>query len=241
MRRLGRPARPGSASRPPAGPTAVECQAVEHFGQFDRLAGLGRSGSASATSRTRFRMLAECPMLSQPSHLSAGRSSACSPGMPLPERAAHPRRPAPVLANDVFRVEPTMEVRACEASGGACLRGVRVRGEGAGEHGGNDTSILGIDVSSRYAFRMVTFCKNCGKVFVSVPQPRILSLRLLECQCGHSQIVTVWSVLDAPTGRRPYPWLPGAPTAALGREGQEPGPPFSAVVVKRPDGLAHGS
>ncbi|SPJ16986.1 hypothetical protein SBBP2_2330005 [Burkholderiales bacterium] len=111
----------------------------------------------------------------------------------------------------MFREELTMEVRAGVAAKGACLRGGRIRREAAGEHGGNDTSILGIGASSRYAFGMVTFCKNCGKVFVSVPQPRILSLRLLECQCGHSQIVTVWSVLDAPTGRRPYPWLPGQP------------------------------
>jgi len=111
----------------------------------------------------------------------------------------------------VFREEPAMEVCACEASSGASLRGDRVRGEGAGRHGENDTSILGIGVSSRNALRMVTFCKHYGKVFVSVPQPRILSLRLLECQCGRSQIVTFWSVLDAPTGPRPYPWLPGHP------------------------------
>jgi len=66
-------------------------------------------------------------------------------------------------------------------------------------------------VWSRYAFGMVTFCKNCGKVFVLVPDPGILSLRLLRCKCGHSQIVTVWSVLDKPIGRRPFPWLPGHP------------------------------
>ncbi|SPE21345.1 hypothetical protein SBBP1_1330005 [Burkholderiales bacterium] len=52
--------------------------------------------------------------------------------------------------------------------------------------------------SSHYDFGMVTFCKNCAKVFVSVPRPGFLSLRLLRCKCGHSQIVTVRSLLDDP-------------------------------------------
>jgi hypothetical protein len=62
---------------------------------------------------------------------------------------------------------------------------------------------------------MVTFCKYCGKVFVSVPNPGILSLRLLQCKCGHSQIVTVWSLLDNPaarTERRRFPGLPESPS-----------------------------
>jgi len=114
----------------------------------------------------------------------------------------------------VFREELTMEVRAGVAAKGACLRGGRIRREAAGEHGGNDTSILGIGASSRYAFGMVTFCKNCGKVFVSVPRPGFLSLRLLRCKCGHSQVFAVRSLIETPavpTGGRAFPGLPESP------------------------------
>ena len=69
-------------------------------------------------------------------------------------------------------------------------------------------------MSADYAFAMVTFCNNCGKVFVSVPRPGFLSLRMLRCKCGHSHIVAVRSLLDKsalPTDLRELPGLPKSP------------------------------
>jgi len=69
-------------------------------------------------------------------------------------------------------------------------------------------------VSWHYPVGMVTFCKNCGKVFVSVPRPGFLSLRLLRCKCGHSQVFAVQSLIETPavpTGGRAFPGLPESP------------------------------
>jgi len=69
-------------------------------------------------------------------------------------------------------------------------------------------------VSAGYAFGMVTFCNHCGKMFVSVPRPGFLSLRMLQCTCGHSHIVAVKSLLDKPAlpvNLREFPGLPKSP------------------------------
>jgi len=66
-----------------------------------------------------------------------------------------------------------------------------------------------------YAVLMVTFCKNCAKVFVSIPRPGFLSLRLIRCTCGHSHIVAVRSLLEkpvVPSDRGAFPDHPGSPS-----------------------------